>query len=78
MLQGGLGGGQLALLYLHNAETVADVWAWLRDGGEAELDEWRSEHRPPPMVEAAIALLEAKGVPEAHIYYDKFTTTADE
>jgi 2'-hydroxyisoflavone reductase len=31
------------------AETVADVWAWLRAGGEAELDEWRSEHRPPPM-----------------------------
>ena len=31
------------------AETVADVWSWLRDGGEAELDEWRSEHRPPPM-----------------------------
>jgi 2'-hydroxyisoflavone reductase len=32
------------------AETVADVWAWLRDGGEAELDAWRSEHRPPAMV----------------------------
>jgi propane monooxygenase reductase subunit len=32
---------------------------------------------PPPMVEAAIALLEAKGVPEAHIYFDKFTTSAD-
>jgi propane monooxygenase reductase component len=32
---------------------------------------------PPPMVEAAIALLEAKGVPEARIYFDKFTTTAD-
>jgi 2'-hydroxyisoflavone reductase len=31
------------------AETVADVWAWLRDGGEGELDAWRSEHRPPPM-----------------------------
>jgi nucleoside-diphosphate-sugar epimerase len=31
------------------AETVADVWAWLRDGGESELDAWRSEHRPPPM-----------------------------
>jgi nucleoside-diphosphate-sugar epimerase len=31
------------------AETVADVWAWLRDGGEAELDEWRSEYRPPRM-----------------------------
>ena len=33
------------------AETVADVWAWLRDGGESELDEWRSEHRPRPMSE---------------------------
>ena len=31
------------------AETVADVWSWLRAGGESELDEWRSEHRPPPM-----------------------------
>jgi 2'-hydroxyisoflavone reductase len=31
------------------AETVADVWAWLRAGGEGELDEWRSEHRPAPM-----------------------------
>jgi propane monooxygenase reductase subunit len=32
---------------------------------------------PPPMVDAAIALLEQSGVPEAHIYYDKFTTTAN-
>jgi 2'-hydroxyisoflavone reductase len=31
------------------AETVADVWEWLRAGGESELDEWRAEHRPPPM-----------------------------
>jgi propane monooxygenase reductase component len=30
---------------------------------------------PPPMVDAAIALLDARGVPEAHIYFDKFTTT---
>jgi propane monooxygenase reductase subunit len=30
---------------------------------------------PPPMVDAAIAMLEARGVPEAHIYFDKFTTT---
>jgi propane monooxygenase reductase subunit len=30
---------------------------------------------PPPMVDAAIALLEARGVPEEHIYFDKFTTT---
>jgi len=31
------------------AETVADVWAWLRDGGEAELSEYRAELRPAPM-----------------------------
>ena len=31
------------------AETVADIWKWLQDGGEAELDDWRSEHRPPRM-----------------------------
>jgi propane monooxygenase reductase component len=30
---------------------------------------------PPPMVEAAIPLLQALGVPEKRIYYDKFTTT---
>jgi nucleoside-diphosphate-sugar epimerase len=34
------------------AETVADVWTWLGEGGESELDEWRSEHRPPPMMSA--------------------------
>jgi nucleoside-diphosphate-sugar epimerase len=33
------------------ADTVADVAAWLREGGESELDEWRSEHRPRPMSE---------------------------
>ena len=32
---------------------------------------------PPPMVEAAIPLLERLGVAEKHIYYDKFTTTGD-
>jgi nucleoside-diphosphate-sugar epimerase len=31
------------------ADTVADVWLWLRDGGEQELDEWRSAHRPGRM-----------------------------
>jgi 2'-hydroxyisoflavone reductase len=31
------------------AQTVADVWSWLRAGGESELDEWRAEHRPRPM-----------------------------
>ena len=28
------------------AETVADVWAWLRTGGDQELGDWRAEHRP--------------------------------
>ena len=32
---------------------------------------------PPPMVDAAIALLEGSGVPASNIYYDKFTTTAN-
>jgi propane monooxygenase reductase subunit len=31
---------------------------------------------PPPMVDAAIALLERRGVPESHIYFDRFTTSA--
>lgn len=30
-------------------ETVADIATWLERGGEAELDEWRAEHRPPRM-----------------------------
>jgi propane monooxygenase reductase subunit len=32
---------------------------------------------PPPMVEAALPLLEQLGVEEKRIYYDKFTTTGD-
>jgi propane monooxygenase reductase component len=31
---------------------------------------------PPPMVDAAIALLERRGCPDSHIYFDKFTTSA--
>jgi 2'-hydroxyisoflavone reductase len=31
------------------ADTVRDVRAWLENGGERELDDWRSEHRPPRM-----------------------------
>jgi 2'-hydroxyisoflavone reductase len=30
-------------------ETVDDVAGWLKNGGEAELDDWRDEHRPPWM-----------------------------
>jgi propane monooxygenase reductase component len=32
---------------------------------------------PPPMVDAAIGMLEQNGVPESRVYYDKFTTTAE-
>ncbi|MEV8376077.1 2Fe-2S iron-sulfur cluster binding domain-containing protein [Kribbella sp. NPDC056861] len=32
---------------------------------------------PPPMVEAALPMLERLGVVTKHIYYDKFTTTGD-
>jgi propane monooxygenase reductase component len=32
---------------------------------------------PPPMVDAAIALLERRGCAEQRIYFDKFTTTAE-
>jgi propane monooxygenase reductase component len=32
---------------------------------------------PPPMVEAAVPLLTSLGVPEKHVYFDKFTTTGD-
>jgi 2'-hydroxyisoflavone reductase len=42
------------------AETVADIATWLEAGGEGELDDWRSEHRPPPMsAEREAELLEA-------------------
>ena len=33
---------------------------------------------PPPMIDAAIGTLQAKGCGEARIFYDKFTTTASE
>jgi nucleoside-diphosphate-sugar epimerase len=42
------------------AETVDDIATWLENGGEAELDEWRSEHRPGKMSaerEAALSRL---------------------
>jgi propane monooxygenase reductase subunit len=33
---------------------------------------------PPPMIDAAIVLLQRKGIPESHIYYDKFTPASSE
>jgi 2'-hydroxyisoflavone reductase len=47
--------------------TVADVWAWLRDGGAGELHDWGAEARAtgiPPEREAD--LLAAAGVPAPH------------
>jgi propane monooxygenase reductase subunit len=43
------------------------------EGDLAEVDVYLCG--PPPMVDAAIALLDARGVPEARVYFDKFTTT---
>jgi nucleoside-diphosphate-sugar epimerase len=41
-------------------ETVADVWAWLQAGGEAELAEWSEGRRPRGMTaEREAALLAA-------------------
>jgi propane monooxygenase reductase subunit len=48
------------------------------DRHEAELEEVDAYLcGPPPMVDAAIVLLERRGCAESRIYYDKFTTTAD-
>jgi len=47
-------------------------------GAEQELGEMDAYLcGPPPMVDAAIAMLDSKGVPESRVYYDKFTTTAE-
>jgi propane monooxygenase reductase subunit len=47
------------------------------DRCEADLDDVDAYLcGPPPMVDAAIALLERRGVPESRIHFDKFTTTA--
>jgi propane monooxygenase reductase subunit len=54
---------------------ITDVVDRLEDGDLADVDAYVCG--PPPMVDAAIALLERRGVPESHIYYDKFTTTAE-
>jgi len=56
------------------AGLITDVVDRLEDGDLAEVDAYLCG--PPPMVDAAIALLERRGVPESHIYFDRFTTTA--
>ena len=56
------------------AGLITDVVDRLEEGDLAEVDAYLCG--PPPMVDAAIALLERRGVPESHIYFDRFTTTA--
>jgi len=58
------------------AGLITDVVDRLEEEDISDVDAYVCG--PPPMVEAAIALLERRGVPEAHIYFDKFTTTADD
>jgi propane monooxygenase reductase component len=54
------------------AGLITDVVERMEDD-LAEVDAYLCG--PPPMVDAAIAMLERLGVPESHIYFDKFTTT---
>ena len=56
------------------AGLITDVVDRLEDDDLAEVDAYLCG--PPPMVDAAIAMLERRGVPESHIYFDRFTTTA--
>ncbi len=56
------------------AGLITDVVDRLEDDDLADVDAYLCG--PPPMVDAAIALLEQRGVPEAHIYFDRFTTSA--
>ncbi len=56
------------------AGLITDVVDRLEDEDLAEVDAYLCG--PPPMVDAAIALLEQRGVPESHIYFDRFTTSA--
>jgi len=55
------------------AGLITDVVDRL-EGDLADVDAYLCG--PPPMVDAAIALLERRGCPESHIYFDRFTTTA--
>ena len=72
------------------SETWPEDWSGIGVAGESglvtnvvermETDLAGSDHYlcgPPPMVDAAIALLELNDVPREHIHYDKFTTSAE-
>ncbi|MDX6485692.1 MAG: propane monooxygenase reductase component [Gaiellaceae bacterium] len=69
-----LGGRLPGFTFVPALSEAADGDGWAGAAGLiTEVDAYLCG--PPPMVDAAIALLESKGVPEAHIYFDKFTTT---
>ena len=72
------------------SETWPDDWSEVGVAGESGLVTEVVDRRetgldgcdhylcgPPPMVDAAIALLEANGVPHEYIHYDKFTTSVE-
>ncbi|HMJ32663.1 MAG TPA: 2Fe-2S iron-sulfur cluster binding domain-containing protein [Baekduia sp.] len=81
-------GGELPQLRFVPALSEADGSGWDGESGlitdvvdrlEGDLTEVDAYLcGPPPMVDAAIALLERRGCPESRIYFDKFTTTADD
>ncbi|HEY1704696.1 MAG TPA: 2Fe-2S iron-sulfur cluster binding domain-containing protein [Trebonia sp.] len=52
-----------------------------RRAGDLSASGYQAAHAyvcgPPPMVEAAVPLLQSLGVPEKRIYFDKFTTTGE-
>ncbi len=56
------------------AGLITDVVDRLEGDDLADVDAYLCG--PPPMVDAAIELLERRGVPESHIYFDRFTTSA--
>ena len=73
------------------SESLPDDWADYGGSGESGLVTTVVDRRetnlsqcdhylcgPPPMVDAAISLLEANGVTHEHIHYDKFTTSVAE
>jgi propane monooxygenase reductase subunit len=59
---------------------ITDIVA-AREGSPAKEGNLSRAHAyvcgPPPMVEAAVPLLTRLGVPDKHVYWDKFTTTGE-
>src|SRR5262249_40002049 len=83
----GLEGSLASLVYVRALPEPAEGDDWQGETGlipdvlKRHETDLKNTHAyvcgPPPMVEAALPLLEILGVPEKRIYYDKFTTTGD-